>query len=164
MDSSTILLGILAVALFIVPVYYIQHRQKTQVYKAKQPFLAAAQQQGVSLGQHDFWNEQYGIGLDTTNSRLFYWSSDAHAPQQVVIDLGTVKHIALENMHREVSGNRIIDSIGLRLSLSGAKAQSLYLPFYDKEGNMMLNGELQLAEKWQVLLKSKTEGIPAVQV
>ncbi|MBX0331854.1 hypothetical protein K3G39_01240 [Pontibacter sp. HSC-14F20] len=164
MDISTIIMGILAVALFIIPIYYIQHKQKSNVSKAKQPFLDAANQQGLQLGQHDFWNEQYGIGLDQSGNRLFYWHHDGQKPQETIIDLGAVKQSVVENMHREVNSNRIIDTIGLRLSVSGTKSPNLYLPFYDKEGSMMLSGELQLAEKWNAIIQSKMASRQAVQV
>ena len=163
MDTSTIVLGILSMALFVIPLYYIQHKQKSNVSKAKQPFLEAANRQGLQLAQQDFWNEQYGIGLDEASNRLFFWHNDGQKPQEVVIELGTVKQSILENLHHEVNGNRIIDSIGLRLSLNGAKLPNLYLPFYDKEGNMMLNGELQLAEKWNAIIQNKMAA-KAVQV
>lgn len=163
MDTSTIVLGILSVALFIIPLYYIQHKQKLKVSKAKQPFLDAATRQGLQLGQQDFWNEQFGIGLDEASNRLFYWHIDGQKPQESVIELDTVKQSILENLHHDVNGNRIIDSIGLRLSLIGAKVPNLYLPFYDKEGNMMLNGELQLAEKWNAIIQNKMAS-KAVQV
>lgn len=151
-------------ALFVIPIYYIQHKQKSNANKAKQPFMEAASRHGLQLGQHDFWNEQYGIGLDETNNRLFFWHLDGQKTQAEVIDLDTVKQCSLENLHRDVNGNRIIDTIGLRLSVSGGKASNLYLPFYDKEGSMMLSGELQLAEKWQGIIKQRLVSKQAMPV
>src|SRR5690606_16013069 len=119
---------------------------------------------GLQLGQQGFWNEQYGIGLDETNNRLFYWHLDGLKPQEVVVDLGAVKQSAVDNVFRDVNGNRIIDAIGLRLSQSGGKSPNLYLPFYTKEGSMMLSGELQLAEKWNAIVLSKIASRQAVQV
>jgi hypothetical protein len=153
MDFEVILLGILATAVFLVPIVIIQSRQKGQSNKAMQAFLTAAVQQGLHLGKHDYWNEQYGIGLDETKAKLYYWHNDPVDPQEVVIDLETVRRSTVENVYREVNGNRIIDSIGLRVALHGAKSPELYLPFYNKEGSMMLSDELPLAEKWKGIIQ-----------
>ncbi|WP_299700534.1 hypothetical protein [uncultured Pontibacter sp.] len=164
MDFETIILGLLCLGAFLVPIFYIQRMQTGQTNKALKVFLAAAEQQGLHLSKHDLWNEQYGIGLDETKGKLYYWHNDAVDPQEVLIDLGTVRRSTVENMYREVNGNRIIDSIGLRVSLHGAKAPELYLPFYTKEGSMMLSNELPLAEKWNAILQSAVVTPQAVKV
>lgn len=164
MDSVTIILGVLATAVFLVPIFYIQRKQKGQANKAKQAFLEAANEQGLQIGRHDFWNEQYGIGLDEAKSRLFYWHNNGYDPQEVVVDLGSVKRCVVDNVHHDVNGNRIIDSIVLRVAMHGPKATELYLPFYSKEGNMMLSGELQLAEKWSGIVQHSMVNRQAVQV
>ena len=165
MDTSTIVMGLLALALFVIPVYYLQHKQKSKLNKAKQPFMEAANRKGLNLGQHDVWDEQYGIGLDEVNNRLFYWHNDQDEPQETSLDLGSVKQCEVDNAHRDVNGNRIIDAIGLRIALHGSKATSVYLPFYVTKDIMMLRGELQLAEKWNAIIQKRIVQTPqAVKV
>ncbi|MDO6391300.1 hypothetical protein Q4E40_14260 [Pontibacter sp. BT731] len=164
MEISTIVMGILALALFVIPIYFIQNKQKAKLNKAKQPFIEAAHRHGLHLGRHDVWNGQYGIGLDEANNRLFYWHNEKPNPQETIIDLGSVKQCVVDNVHRDVNGNRIIDAIGLRIALHGAKAASVYLPFYITEDIMMLKGELQLAEKWNSIIQGKMTSRQAVQV
>jgi hypothetical protein len=160
MDLEVILMGVLATAVFLVPIIIIQYKQKGQATKTMQAFLTASVQQELHLGMYDFWNEQYGIGLDETKGQLYYWHNDAVDPQEVVIDLGTVRRSTVENVYREVNDNRIIDSIGLRVALDGPKAPELYLSFYTKEGSMMLSNELPLAGKWNAILQSSKAVAP----
>ncbi|SIT77487.1 hypothetical protein [Pontibacter indicus] len=164
MDTSTIVMGILALALFVVPIYYIQQKQKSKLNKAKQPFLDAAQRHGLQLGKYDFWNEQYGIGLDETESRLFYWHNETGIPQEMITELSSVKQSIVDSAYRENNGNRIFDAIGLRLMLQGAKESSVYLPFYLTKDIMMLKGELKLAEEWNAIIQHNISSRKAVQV
>ena len=164
MDLEAIVLGLLATAVFLVPIFFIQRKQKGNANKAKQAFLAAAAKQGLTIGQHDFWNERYGIGLDEAQGRLYYWHHDEVEPKEINIDLGSVRRSTVDNMYRDVNGNRVIDMIALRVALHGPKAPELNLPFYTKEGSMMLSGELQLAEKWSNIIQQRTAKMQAVQV
>ncbi|MCP2044285.1 hypothetical protein [Pontibacter sp. HSC-36F09] len=165
MDTSTILMVIVTLALFVVPAIYIQRRQKSKLNIAKQPFIEAANRQGLQLGEHDFWNEKYGIGLDEANNRLYFWHKEDNDPQETILDLGSVKQSVVENAHRDVNGNRIIDAVGLRIAFYGAKATSVYLPFYVTKDIMMLKGELQLAEKWNAIIQKRIVQTPqAVKV
>lgn len=139
--------------------------QVGQVNKAVKVYLAAAEQHGLTIGQHDFWNQRYGLGLDEGQRKLFYWHDDAHDPQEVVVELNEVRKCTVNNVYREVNGNRIIDMIGLRLTMQGARSPELYLSFYDKEGSMMLSNELPLAEKWNGIIQASTAASPqAVKV
>jgi hypothetical protein len=153
MDFETMLLGILATAAFLLPILYIQRRQKSQANKEQQAFVAAAQLQGLQLSEFDFWADQYGIGLDKAQGKLFYRNASELDPQEVVLYLEQVRRCTFDNVHREQNGNRIIDMIVLRIGLYGPKSPELYLPFYNREGSLMLSGELQLAEKWCRLIQ-----------
>jgi hypothetical protein len=91
MDFETIMLGLLAVAVFLVPIFYIQRKQKGQANKVEQVFLEASQKQGLNLSKYDFWNEQYGIGLDEVNNKLYYWNNTAQDPQEVLVDVHSIQ-------------------------------------------------------------------------
>ncbi len=166
MDFETMLLGILAVAVFLLPILYIQRKQKSQAGKERRAFVMAAEQQGLQLSEFDFWADQYGIGVDSVQGRLYYRNASELDPQEVVLHLNQVRRCTFDNVHREQNGNRIIDMIVLRIGLHGPKAPELYLPFYNREGNLMLSGELQLAEKWCKLIQEQMVHQPqkAVQV
>jgi hypothetical protein len=90
--------------------------------KSLQVFLDAAKLQELQLSKYDFWNEQYGIGLDETRRKLYYWHNDAQHPKELLVDLGSIRKSEVENVFREVNANRVIDHIGLRLALLGAKS------------------------------------------
>jgi hypothetical protein len=162
MDFETIMLGLLALAVFLVPIFYIQRKQKGQANKVEQVFLEASQKQGLNLSKYDFWNEQYGIGMDEAHSKLYYWNNATQDPLEVLIDLHSIRRSAVDNMYREVNKNRVIDMIVLRLALHGPKSPELYLTFYNKDGSMMLNDELLLASKWDSILKSRIVPTPQV--
>lgn len=153
MDFETLLLGVLATAVFLLPILYIQRKQKTDANKAQQAFVDAAQLHGLQLTEFNFWGDQYGIALDAAQGKLYYRNAHPQDPQEVLLYLDKVHRCTFDNVHRDQNGNRIVDKIVLRIGLQGPKAPELSLPFYNREGNLMLSGELQLAEKWCKLIR-----------
>ncbi|WP_299825355.1 hypothetical protein [uncultured Pontibacter sp.] len=150
MDFVTIIIGLISLALFIVPIMYISRKQKQVAGKAMQEFLALAGQQELSLTKYDFWNQRFALGLDEKQHKLFYFCKQADKEQVLLLDLADVKSCELVKDSREVNDNKIIDLIALRLSFRAAKPQLLV--FYQKEDNMLLGGELQLATKWSAII------------
>ncbi|WP_018477592.1 hypothetical protein [Pontibacter roseus] len=148
MDLETIVIGLFALAVFVLPILYIQRKQKAKAGKALGNFLALGEQHQLRLTQHESWNEFYAIGLDEGQRKLFYLNQQEAQVPPIVVDLTEVKKCEVANEYRELNGNRIIDLIGLRLTFRNPAQREQILEFYSKEGNTMLSVELQLARKW----------------
>lgn len=156
MDLQTIIIGVLALAVFIVPVYLIQSKQKKQSVKVLDELLSFSEEQQLRLTRLDFWNEVFAIGIDETNRKLVYYNKQDFSPRQVIIDLADVKNCEVVKESREVNGNLIIDQIVLRFSFDGPKKQEQRLEFYNREQNMMLSSELHFARKWVEIVNDHT--------
>ncbi|WP_266203384.1 hypothetical protein [Pontibacter kalidii] len=154
MDLTTIVIGCLALAVFIVPIMYLQRKQKEKTGKASAEFLAMGEQQQVRLAKYELWNDRYGIGLDEEQKKLFYLRKDDAQEQKLLLNLADFKKSSVSSASRDVNGTKVFDLIELRLTSRNAKHSELRLEVYDKEVSIMLSGELQLAEKWNTLINA----------
>lgn len=72
MELGEVIFALIALACFIVPVIYLQRKNKQEKKKFLKEFLHLAEQEQLMISAHDFWNHNYAIGLDTNSDKLFY--------------------------------------------------------------------------------------------
>ncbi|MFD3003203.1 hypothetical protein ACFS7Z_22770 [Pontibacter toksunensis] len=157
MDITSAIIGIISLALFVVPVILIQRNQKQQKRKHLQHFLYVAQQQQLKITQYDLWSHNFAIGIDTEQNILFYLKKQAEGEGMLLVHLSEVSACRLNNMNREVGGNRVIDLIELRFTFQGLGLREQAVVFYNREESMSLSEELLLAEKWRAIVSTKLQ-------
>ncbi|TXK45895.1 hypothetical protein FVR03_11350 [Pontibacter qinzhouensis] len=161
MDVTSIIIGLAAVALFIVPILYVQHTQKAKKQKLLQDFEALAGQQKLTISQHDFWDPYYTIGIDSTQNMLFYTlRKEGQEQQQVLIDLAAISACTVRCTHREANGEKIIERVDLVFTNPNSRPAEKTLEFYNREVNLNFNNELMLAEKWKSLVVTDNLATP----
>ena len=153
----TIIIGVISLAVFVVPVLYLITRHKKKAGEALREFLALGEQQQLRLTRHDFWEPGLAIGLDEGQRKLLYLQKQDSFMKQTLIDLAEVKSCTVVNLHHEVNGNRIIDEVALHVTFLDAKRPIQSLVFYSKAWDMLPNVELRLAEKWNASINAVLE-------
>ncbi|WP_162055025.1 hypothetical protein [Pontibacter pamirensis] len=154
MDITSVIIGLISLALFAVPVMLIQRKQKQQKQKQLQHFLDIAQQQQLTITQHDLWNHHFAIGIDTEQSILLFLKKRAEGEGMLLLHLSEVAACRVNNVNREVAGNRVIDLIELRFTFQVSGLREQAVEFYNREESMSLNEELLLAEKWRDIVST----------
>ncbi len=160
MDLGSAIFGIFTLACFIVPVIYLQSKKSKEKKEVLKIFKALAQQQGLIISAHDFWNHCYAIGLDSEQNKLFYFKNQDGREQNVVIDLTEVEKCSVVNVNRMVNDNKIIDRLGLSFAFRNPKLPEKILEFYTKEEGMPVNDEFQLSEKWKAIVDARLQAHP----
>jgi hypothetical protein len=161
MDLSNIIIGIVALALFVVPIMYIKSIQKKKAARHLQEFLDLGKAQQLTLTRHEFWDDNYGIGLDEGQQKLFYVNKFAGREQQLVVPLANMKQCTVSTTNREANGSKIMEQIGLRFVSRNPKDREMYLEFYNREVNLMLSEELQIANRWSALANESIKSASA---
>ncbi|PRY07430.1 hypothetical protein CLV24_12379 [Pontibacter ummariensis] len=165
MDLGTTIIGLFSLALFIVPILYIQRGQRQQKKKFLEDFLKVTEGQQLSIRQYDSWPPYFSIGIDPVQRKLSYLKKQDQKEQTALIDLSEVASCRVVNEHRDVNGTRVIDFVALRFAFRNPRLSEQALEFYDREESMSLNEELMLAEKWQGIVNAHLQGTPqATQV
>lgn len=154
MDSSTIIIGLVCLAIIILPILYFQRNQKNKASKLFNEFSNLAGQQQLNISQYDFWDPFYAIGLDSDKMKLFYTKRRESVVQETVIDLLEVGQYRVSNTNRDTNGSKVIDYIELTFTYRNSKHPEKSLEFYNREENLILGGELRLAEKWKTIINT----------
>lgn len=156
MDLTSAIIGLCALACFVVPVVYIQKAQKSRKREFLARFLQLAGQQQLTITQHELWNQYYGIGLDTGANKIFYLKRKDGKEETILIDMAELEACKMVNKQRKIQTDIIIDRLELAFKYRNPKLPEIALEFYDKEVSMTLNEELRLTEKWKSIISART--------
>lgn len=155
MDLLTTIIGLIVVALCVLPIVYMHVSQKKEKNKFLHDFKLMAEQQQLLLSKHEVWGHFYAIGLDSSCSKLCYYQKRGDRPQQELIKLGEVDRCWVNTLKKPMNGDNVIDRVELVLSFRNPKLAEKALVFYSREEGMALDGEIQLIELWKTIINSE---------
>jgi hypothetical protein len=159
MDTTSLIIGLFFVAIFIVPVWLIQRSQNKGKGILSKSFKQAASSNGLSISTSDFWANAYCIGFDEKNNKLLYLAHKPTGDNVVVVDLNTLEKCSIERKtHQSGTGKHqetVTDHLVLKLIHNDAMHTTDRLEFYDVATNLSMNGEQMLLEKWQKIIGNK---------
>jgi hypothetical protein len=160
MDLQTISIGLVAIALCVLPILYLQSIRKKEREKLLNCFLSVVAQREITVSSFDLWDPFFAIGIDLNKKQLVYSSDCTYHDCTVQIDLTTVDKCTVEKVSNQVNDNMVIDAIVLKIwGRNKAKLQEVTLVFYQKEISLNLRNELQLAEKWKSIIDDCLQAI-----
>ncbi len=164
MDLQTIIIGLVATALCVLPILYLQSIRKKEKGKLLQSFLAVAAQRQLQLSTSEMWDPFFAIGIDLQKMQLIYLSDCTYSESTIQLDLTTIEKCTVEKLSSQANGNLVIEAIALKIRYrDAAKFKESTLVFYQKEMSLNLRDELQLAEKWQKIIESTLKTIPPAE-
>jgi len=71
-DLTSVVIGIAALAAFIVPILYLDYYKKWASKQLEKKFLDIARQHNATIAQSDSWRGRYVIGVDKNAGILVY--------------------------------------------------------------------------------------------
>ena len=157
MDLTTTLIGLVIVALCILPFIYFHITHKAKKNKFINDFLGQARQQQAQVSQYDVWSNYCAIGLDPNSKKLFYLKKRGDQEQSAFINLSEVDKCSVVNLKRTLNEDQVIDRLGLAFTFHNAKHAEKTLEFYSKDEYLSLNEELQLVDKWKTIVDAHLE-------
>lgn len=155
MDTLTTIIGLVITALCILPIVYMHWAQKKDKQKFLTEFLHEASLQQMVVSQHDVWGNYYGIGLDTKSNKLFYYKKKGDQVQKIVASLTEVERCSVLNVKKALNEDQVIDRLDLVFTNCNPRAAEKRMEFFSRDESMSLNGELQLIEKWRLLVNAQ---------
>lgn len=163
MDTSSLIIGLGAVLIFVVPFLIFNFNRKNRSKKVKAAFIAEASQMQMHIADSDIWNLHYCIGIDPASMKLLYQKNDSYKPESVLIDLNEIAQCQVKNLTRTVKNNNekavITEAISLIFKNKNAAKRESIIEIYNIHNNdAALTEEPQIAKKWEHLINSKIMG------
>lgn len=156
-DLTTTLIGLGLVALCILPIVYFYYVQKKERKKFLESFLSLTGQQQVNTSQYDVWGHYCALAIDTSANKLFYFKKQGDKEEKALINLAEVERCSVINTKRALNEDQVIDRLELALTFISSRQSEKVLSFYSKDEGPSLNGELQLVEKWKMIISAHLE-------
>jgi hypothetical protein len=158
MDLASALIGLIAFALFIVPIVIINRGQKKRKEHMVQSLHKIALEHNSQIADHEVCGD-FAIGVDPANKMVFFFKKTRDQETAQFLDLKTIEKSTVMNASRAFNNQKLVDRLELRfLPMTKDKTPVDFL-FYDAEVNMQMNGQLLSAEQWSKrineLIKSK---------
>lgn len=155
MDLGSIIIGILSISVIIIPILIMNKNRKKRKEKILENLKSIAVEKNCLISNYEFCGN-FIIGIDDTKSYVFFYKKNNEAEAtKVNVNLCNIADCKLINIGRTVGNSKIIDKAGIRFVPLSKTAPPLDMEFYNSEESMHMNGELQVAEKWQQLLREK---------
>jgi len=155
MDLATLLIGIGAVAIMVMPIFLIQFFNKRKEKNKLNGLKNKAQTLGVDITRQESWNEQF-IGLDTVNCKLVIFNNIEDISSSKIHDLTSFKNCSLNIERRGGKSKKehssVIERINLILQPTNLNTPECKINFYDSAINMSIHNEMEVAEKWEKLI------------
>ncbi|WP_323756317.1 hypothetical protein [Roseivirga sp.] len=153
MELSSTLFGIAAMAVFVLPIIYLQGMQKKKEKKLFTEFLQLTQEKGLKLTHSEVWNYVYCLGLDTQTKQLIHFKKKGETPEIQLIDLKLYKKCAINKVSRTVKTNdgpvTIFERLYLTLTPSNTQSKAQNIEFYNADESSSVTTELPLLAKWE---------------
>ncbi len=148
-DLESIIIGLGMLLVFVVPLIYVQTKQKLNIKKYNKLCLDEAQKHQLTLSNFDVWNNGYSIGIDDKAKTLFYHleKSDENITHVIQLDsISSCKSVT----DKDKSNNT--QKLSLLIRFKDANKPSVSLEFYNVKYRSSLFTEIPLLEKWDKLV------------
>jgi len=163
MDSGTTIAGGIFI-LFCIILFILVNRSKKK--KEKQfllPLSRLAEKENCKVSRYDIWNDSV-IGIDEATSLVFVIRkiNDTETSQRInLAEIFRCRVAEVSRISGPKEGNlKAFDRIDLVFVCKDKSKADIVVEFYNANTDRLtLTGELQLAEKWCMLLSNKVASI-----
>jgi len=162
--SLGLIIGVAAVLLLaVVIIVSATKSRKEKKIKFLDPLNELASREGSHISRHDIWSDSV-IGIDESSNKVFVVRKTAGSESGKVIDLTEVFRCRVSEISRTSGpkeGNvKVFDRIDLVFMNKEKSKPDTVVEFYNSNTDRLtLAGELQLAEKWCVLVNRQLDAI-----
>lgn len=160
MDISTTIIGLLILALFVVPVIIISRAGKGKGKKFEKDFFSEVSRNDMKITDKDFWNE-YAIGIDTSTNKIIYLDWSGHDRTSTIFDLKDVKVFETTPGQAERSRKNFnyknIGRLALRFQFRESARPDVNITFYIAGFGQITDNEIALFNKWASLIRMKSD-------
>ena len=166
MDFSMGLVSAILTSVVFLPFFLIAYQGKHDTRKKYKIFHREALRLGLHLDEKEHWGNTF-IGLDHSHSKLVYMRADPEELTTIEVTLDSVKNceILMQQSRRKVGGKIELDlvKVDLLLFLSDLEERKIPLTFFDRDGQVSQDHEMERAERWKKKIQARCSEFKQLQ-
>ncbi len=156
MDKGSSIIGIVIIALVVLPFVLFYLLKKLKHAKYLNLFSSLAEKEKINITSRELWENKYLLGIDAQGKKLIYMNLNENDKSAEIIDLSRVSGCSVISTDRSHK-TRIADNASDRLDLvfsfkDGSPEKSL--EFYKSTAFMPTADHFVHAEKWQKIIEA----------
>ena len=157
MNSGSAVIGAILLLVLVVPFVLLYHNKKRKEKKKLNALRDIAQKQHCEINEYEICSD-FIIGIDNTKDFVFFIKKGKHDEASLVVDLSKIQTVKAMKGTRPLpkeDGDLLADIIELTFIPKDKKEAEIRFELFDGEKNVNLGGELQLVDKWSVLINDR---------
>jgi hypothetical protein len=159
MKLSTIIIVASIIAISVILYIVVSMRSKNKEKKKLQVLNDYASKHNCTITKNEIYSN-ISIGMDEKTNFLFFIKSNNDIDVLKHVNLSEIRNCKVVNTGRTVQFNKssttVIEKLNLCFYPVNKNKEQILLEFYNVElDGSILNGELQLIEKWTNILNNK---------
>lgn len=160
MDLSSTIIGLLLLALFILPVIILSRSGKSKGKKFENEFFSESSKNELIISEKSFWDE-HAIGIDIEKNKVIYF--DWSGPERIdyIIELKDVKVFesepSLGERDKKNFSYKKVERLCLRFGFKDSARRDVKIIFYIVGIGQEIDDQFKLFEKWSKIIKDKMD-------
>ena len=164
MDLSTTIIGLLLMALFLLPIVFIARTSRGKGRKYEKELFSEVSLNHLTISEKDMWNE-YAIGIDESNKRIIYIDWSGSESVTTVFNLNDVKTFTSVPHPKNIKDKNLkyyknAGRLGLRFTFKESAAKELYITFFLPGFGQLSEEDVKLFEKWTAIVEKNIVARP----
>jgi hypothetical protein len=158
MDFSTTMVGLVLVALILLPILYFNFKKSIAKKQMLDAFKALAREKGIEIGQHEFWRDSV-IGIDPVKKMVLYQRKNETENMVQIVrleDVNRCEQVTISSTpDTAVKGEqRVIQRLDLRFTFKTKNWPDELLTFYDADKVLQLDDDIIRMSTWHKTIKN----------
>ncbi len=159
MDTNSIVMGVIILALCVVPIVIFSIISKKKKSKRLQDFKNSAFAQNCNITKHEILGNII-LGIDEVSNSIFFTKRVKETISSQLVNLSEFQSCKVINLGRVANSSTIVEKLELNFYPKNKNNSQQVLVFYDSDvDGMSLTGELQLIEKWEGIVNSRIKSM-----
>lgn len=154
--NFTIILGVLLLSGFLIPLWIVIQKQKTEKKKLEQFLSELEKEKNIRISDHETWKNKI-IGIDYESQKALFIIRDKTHNEIRIIDLNGFSGCSVEkSMVTSESDSSIqaVAAIKIRFKPRDKSRPDQIFSLFIEEDDQILGAELRIAEAWAVKFNS----------
>lgn len=159
MDTSSIVMGAIIVAVCVVPIVIVSIISKKKRNKRLQDFKNSALAQNCNITKQEILGNII-LGIDEVSNSIFFTKQVKETISSQLVNLSEFQSCRVINLGRVANNSTIVEKLELCFYPKSKNNSQLVLTFYDSDvDGLSLTGELQLIEKWEGIVNTRLKSM-----
>ncbi|HUX95074.1 MAG TPA: hypothetical protein VMV47_05015 [Bacteroidales bacterium] len=160
MDLSTTIIGLLLLALFILPVILISRAGKSKVKEFEKEFFSESSKNLLTISDKEFWDDK-AIGIDTINNKILYLDWNDYDRVEHILELKELKVFesepGFEERNKKNFSYKKVNKLGLKFKFKDPSRSDISIMFFANGMGHITDEKVKMFEKWSGIIRKRMD-------